>query len=65
MEKPKQSSKVFRSMMEFEKEFLPKLFEEKTKFEHADTRNLGINMARATIFEIRGKLAKIKDIGSK
>lgn len=50
--------KVFCSMIEFKKTYLPESFERKISEKSNDTRNLGINWAKESLDKIRDELDK-------
>ena len=54
----KKRKKTYRSMMEFEREFLPKSFEERMAEKPTDARALGISLAKESLDKIRSQLAK-------
>ena len=53
MMKIKKKKKVFYSMMEFEKTFLPKSFEKRISKEPTDPMELGITLARQSLDKIK------------
>jgi len=50
--------KVFCSMIEFKKKYLPKSLERKISEEPKNTHNLGISWAKESLDKIRGQLDK-------
>jgi hypothetical protein len=56
MKKIKTKKKVFYSIMEFEKAFLPKSFEEKMSKEPTDPNELGITLAKQSLDKIKNVL---------
>ena len=54
----RKKKQIFRSMMEFEREFLPKSFEKSTAEKPTDAHALGISLAKESIEKIRAHLAK-------
>ena len=58
MEKMRKKKQIIRSMMEFEKEFLPKSFEKRISHEPTDPRALGISLAKESLDKVRAQLSK-------
>ena len=54
----KERTQVFRSVKEFEKEFLPKYFEKKMAEKPTDASMLGISLAKESLDKIKKQLAK-------
>lgn len=50
--------RVFHSIVEFEKEYFPKSFEQKMEEKPTDARALGSNLAKESLDKIRTRLAK-------
>jgi len=57
MNRSREKEQVFRSMMEFEREFLPESFEKMTE-KPTDAHALGIYLAKESLDKIRVQLAK-------
>ncbi len=58
MNENKKGKQAFHSMMEFEKEYFPKSFEQKMEEKPTDARALGSNLAKESLDKIRTRLAK-------
>jgi len=58
MNKNKKKKQIFRSMREFEKEFLPQSFEKRNAERLTDAQALGISLAKESLKKIREQLAK-------
>ena len=54
----KKKKQVFRSMTEFEREFLPKAFEKRMSEMPTDAHALGISLAKESLEKIRERLGK-------
>jgi len=59
MNKNKKKNQIYRSMREFEKEFLPKSFEKRMAEKPIDAQALGISLARESLDKIRERLTEI------
>ncbi len=59
MNKNKKKNRIYRSMKEFEKEFLPKSFEKIMVEKPKDAQALGVSLARESLDKIRERLAEI------
>ncbi len=49
---------TYRSVMEFERKFLPKSFEKRIAAKPADAQALGVNLAKESLEKIRKQLAE-------
>lgn len=58
MDSRKKKTQVFRSMMEFEKTYLPASFEKRMKEKPTDAYALGVNLAKESLEKLRELLAK-------
>ena len=58
MKKSSKKKQVFRSMIEFEKKYFPKSYEQKMTEKRKDARALGISLAEESLNKIRARLAK-------
>ena len=58
MNENKKGKQAFHSMMEFEKEYFPKSFEQKIEEKPKDARALGSRLAKESLDKIRTRLAK-------
>jgi len=58
MNENKKGKQAFHSMMEFEKEYFPKSFEQKIEEKPKDARALGSSLAKESLDKIRTRLAK-------
>ncbi len=58
MNENKKGKQAFHSMMEFEKEYFPKSFEQKMEEKPKDARALGSRLAKESLDKIRTRLAK-------
>ena len=58
MNENKKGKQAFHSMMEFEKEYFPKSFEQKMEEKPKDARALGSSLAKESLDKIRTRLAK-------
>jgi hypothetical protein len=54
--KKKNEDLKFRSMMEFEKKYLPKSYEEKLRPKPKDAQALGASMAKETLQKVKKQL---------
>lgn len=58
MNKSIEKKQVFRSMTEFEREFLPKAFKKRMSEKPTDAHALGISLAKESLEKIREQLSK-------
>jgi len=56
MNRSKEEKRVFRSITEVEKKFLPKSFEKRMKEKPTDARALGIKLAKESLEKIKEQL---------
>jgi hypothetical protein len=52
----KREKRVFRSVEEFEAEYFPRSFEEKSKKETTDPKSIGIDLAKESLEKIKSQL---------
>ena len=58
MNKNGKRKQIYRSMKEFEKEFLPKSFKERMAEKPTDAQALGVSLAKESLEKIRRRLAR-------
>jgi hypothetical protein len=58
MKKDMRRKRVFRSMREFEKQFLPKTLKKKLAEKPKDAQALGVSLAKESLEKVSGQLAK-------
>ncbi len=58
MNRSKEKKQVFRSMMEFEKNYFPKSFEKRMLERPTDAQTLGISLAKESLDKIKERLAE-------
>ena len=58
MDKSKEKKQEVRSMMEFERKFLPKSFEKRMAEKPTDAHALGVSLAKESLDKIRRQLAE-------
>lgn len=59
MSRNKKGKNIYRSMVEFERKYLPKSLEKRRAEKPTDAQALGASLAKETLEKIKGKLVEI------